>query len=56
VCDVRGPFLTADDKPGLFLPDKHFSERGNRLLLDAILDHLSRSGETPRVTRGGNRP
>jgi hypothetical protein len=47
VCDVRRAFLAADDKPGLFIPDKHFSQRGNRLLLGAILDHLGESGAAP---------
>lgn len=40
VCDVRRPFLDAPDKPDLFIPDKHFSPRGNRLLLAALLDHV----------------
>ena len=40
VCDVRAPFLAWPDKPALFIPDKHFSATGNRLLLAAILDHL----------------
>ena len=55
VCDVRRPFLGAADKPGLFIPDKHFSDRGNGLLLDAILAHLSGSeGGAPvrQVTHG----
>jgi hypothetical protein len=41
-----GPVFVADaDKKTLFLPDWHFSERGNRLLLGGLLDHLgSRSG------------
>ena len=43
-CDVREPFLRDADKASLFIPDKHFSARGNRLLLDAILDHLARQG------------
>jgi hypothetical protein len=40
VCDVRDAFLAWPDKPGLFIPDKHFSEVGNRLLLAEILAHL----------------
>ena len=40
MCDVRGAFLAAPDKPGLFIPDKHFSATGNRLLLATILEHL----------------
>ena len=40
VCDVREPFLAWPDKPALFIPDKHFSAVGNRLLLAALLAHL----------------
>ncbi len=40
VCDVRAPFLAWPDKPGLFIPDKHFSDTGNRLLLASIISHL----------------
>jgi hypothetical protein len=40
VCDVREQFLAWPDKPGLFIPDKHFSATGNRLLLAAIIEHL----------------
>ncbi len=40
VCDVREVFVNAPDRPGLFLPDKHFNERGNRLLLNELLRHL----------------
>jgi hypothetical protein len=40
VCDVRGAFLSYPEKPGLFIPDKHFSAVGNRLLLDELLRHL----------------
>jgi hypothetical protein len=40
VCDARATFLAWPDKPGLFIPDKHFSDAGNRLLLAEILAHL----------------
>ena len=40
VCDVREPFRAWPDKPALFIPDKHFSAVGNRLLLATILEHL----------------
>src|SRR5262249_40253489 len=57
VCDVRRPFLEAADKPALFIPDKHFSERGNHILLDAILTHLRASGPAPAgLTRVEARP
>jgi hypothetical protein len=58
VCDVRAPFIAADDKPGLFIPDKHFTPRGNRLLLDTILRHLHPRGAAPAdsMAQGGPRP
>ena len=40
VCDVREAFMTHPDKPSLFIPDKHFSDTGNRLLLATVLEHL----------------
>ena len=40
VCDVRQAFLDYPDKPSLFIPDKHFSDIGNRLLLATVLEHL----------------
>ncbi len=40
VCDVREEFLAYPDKPALFIPDKHFSDTGNRLLLATVLKHL----------------
>jgi hypothetical protein len=40
VCDACAPFRAAPDKPALFVPDKHFSATGNRLLLATILEHL----------------
>jgi hypothetical protein len=53
VCDVRSPFLAAADNPGLFIPDKHFSVVGNRLLLATILNHLKatdpRAADVPEV-------
>jgi hypothetical protein len=44
VCDVREGFLNHSDKPALFIPDKHFSELGNGILLDELLRHLEESG------------
>jgi hypothetical protein len=48
VCDVREAFLAAEDKPSLFIPDKHFSDRGNDLLLNAILRHVRRDSAIAR--------
>ena len=44
VCDVRQAFLDYPDKPALFIPDKHFSPTGNRVLLAAMLEHLKAIG------------
>jgi hypothetical protein len=40
VCDTRAAFLAYPNKPALFIPDKHFSDIGNRVLLATIIDHL----------------
>lgn len=40
VCNVRATFLAWPDRHELFIPDKHFSATGNRLLLAALLEHL----------------
>jgi hypothetical protein len=44
--DGRTPLLNADDKRALFLPDWHFNERGNALLMQGLLAHLD-SGKRP---------
>jgi hypothetical protein len=44
VCDVRDPFRDFPDKPALFIPDKHFSEVGNRLLLGELIRHWHATG------------
>ncbi len=38
--DAAALFIADSDKQTLFLPDWHFSERGNRLLLGGLLAHL----------------
>ncbi len=43
VCDVCEAFRAWPDKPALFIPDKHFSDTGNRLLLSEIIAHLKRT-------------
>src|SRR5262245_14186666 len=40
VCDVREAFRAWPNKAELFIPDKHFSATGNRLLLATIVGHL----------------
>jgi len=40
VCDVREAFGAFPNKPALFIPDKHFSPVGNRLLLAELVNHL----------------
>jgi hypothetical protein len=50
VCDVREPFRTFPNKPALFVPDKHFSAVGNRLLLSELVNHLHTRGAETDVT------
>jgi hypothetical protein len=40
-------FLEDTDKRSLFLPDWHFSARGNQLLLRGLLDYIEASGSRP---------
>jgi hypothetical protein len=40
VFDPRAAFLAAAEPASLFVPDKHFSRRGNELLLDELLVHV----------------
>lgn len=40
VFDARHVFNAEADQSSLFIPDKHFSDRGNRILLRAVLTHL----------------
>lgn len=53
VCDARGPFLAWPNKAELFIPDKHFSPVGNRLLLGAVVRHARaadpRAADLPEV-------
>lgn len=49
VCDARRPFLVFPDKPALFIPDKHFSAVGNRLLLSELVNHLHTLGAATDV-------
>jgi len=49
VCDARNEFAAYPDKPALFLPDKHFSDLGNRLLLAELVAHLHARGHATDV-------
>ncbi len=40
VCDVCAAFRAWPNKVALYIPDKHYSDVGNRLLLSEILSHL----------------
>jgi hypothetical protein len=48
VFDPRAAFVGHPNPAALFLPDKHFSPEGNRLLLAELLAHVGRR-ETPSV-------
>jgi hypothetical protein len=49
VCDVRDAFRTYPHKPNLFVPDKHFSPVGNRLLLTELVKHFHDHGTAIEV-------
>jgi hypothetical protein len=49
--DARDIFTGADDKPSLFLPDWHFTPRGNRMLLAGLLAHLEKVKNTTREAK-----
>jgi hypothetical protein len=40
VLDPREAFFRHPDRPGLYIPDRHLSSAGNRLLLDELLAHV----------------
>jgi hypothetical protein len=42
--DARQVFADAADKRALFLPDWHFNERGNELIMQGLLEHLRALG------------
>ena len=50
VCDIRTPFVDYPDKPALFIPDKHFSAIGNRIVLAELLKHFHEVGAALDVT------
>jgi len=47
--DVRDAFRNYPDKPALFIPDKHFTDLGNRILLAEFVKHLHALGEAKDV-------
>ena len=47
--DARDILAGAADRRALFLPDWHFSERGNALVMEGLLEHL-RAADTPAKT------
>jgi hypothetical protein len=49
VLDVRDVFRNYPDKSALFIPDKHFSDLGNRILLNEFVKHLQALGEAADV-------
>jgi len=48
--DARRPFIEAADKLSLFVPDWHFSDRGNRLLLQELINHAN--ARAAKVAKG----
>lgn len=53
ILDTRDTFLSQSDTAALFLPDKHFSALGNRLLLAALLRHARELDTSSTVRRTG---
>lgn len=49
VLDVRDAFRNYPDKPALFIPDKHFTDLGNQILLGEFVKHLHALGEAKDV-------
>lgn len=47
--DVRDAFRNYNDRPALFIPDKHFTDLGNRILLAELVKHLHALGEAKDV-------
>lgn len=53
VCDATAAFRAWPDRAALFIPDKHFSDTGNRLVLAELIAHLRatdpRAADLPEV-------
>ncbi len=47
VLDLRDAFRDQPDRAALFLPDKHFTPRGNEVLLAALLRHVRANESDP---------
>jgi hypothetical protein len=56
VFDPREAFIGHPDRTALFIPDKHFSPEGNRVLLTELLGHLRDSGGSPSLARSPSPP
>jgi hypothetical protein len=56
VLDPRDAFCQAPDPEGLFIPDRHFNERGNQILLAELLKHLRPADAPTYGPRNGTRP
>ncbi|MCS6849753.1 MAG: hypothetical protein NZ700_01120 [Gemmataceae bacterium] len=51
VLDTRAAFCQHPDRQHLFIPDKHFNDRGNQVLLAEVLAHTRHLAEHPRLPR-----
>lgn len=48
--DASRPFVEATDKMAMFVPDWHFSERGNAAFLQELLDHMkAQAAKAPKT-------
>jgi len=49
--DARRPFVETADKMSLYVPDWHFSERGNALLVQELVDHAkAQAAKVPKAS------
>jgi hypothetical protein len=56
VFDPRATFCKHPEPESLFLPDKHFNDQGNRILLEALLRHIGYRGEPPPALTDARSP
>ena len=52
IFDPRDAFTCQPDRAGLFIPDKHLSPEGNRVLLAELLSHVDRVARSEQDAKG----
>jgi hypothetical protein len=56
VFDPRDGYTNQPDPEGMFIPDRHFSPRGNQILLTELLKHMERRSTLRVAARPGGAP